>query len=221
MVTELDAFLPLQRSPWVMDGNMYVNVVDERDGLLFIDWEGEHVEMVQEAMGYRPTWAVQVDVSGRVDGTAEVRQLAVHLLAGGGVATDDYSDHCWTRQEIADSVVVEGLRFSDFRAYRELARDAEHETYVWPAGEGWRADASAWPEIIAALPIGACFTGTVIGRQPFGVFLSIDGVPGAAGLAEVTSMPGNRPMPPVGAKVTGEVIWHAEHNGQVKVRLAD
>lgn len=211
MVAELDAFLPRQRTPWVMDGALYVNVVDERDGLLFSDWEGEHVQAVQEAMGHRPAWAVQVDISGRINGTAEVRRLAVHLLARGGVATDDYSDRCWTCQEIADGTVVDGMRFFDFNAYRERTRGAEQETYVWPPDEGWRADATAWPEIVAALPIGASFTGTVIGRQPFGVLLSIDGVPGAVALAEVTSMPGDRIWSML-ERLWSAVAWD-EHSG--------
>jgi hypothetical protein len=71
------------------------------------------------------------------------------------------------------------------------------------------------------IPIGIGFTGEVIARQPFGVFLSIDGVPGAIGLAEITAMPANRPMPSVGASVAGAVIWHVERNRQIKVRLAE
>jgi hypothetical protein len=61
--------------------------------------------------------------------------------------------------------------------------------------------------------------GTVIARQPFGVFIAIDGAPTALGLAEITSMPREVVLPAIGTTVAGEVIWHAEHNHQIKLRL--
>ncbi|MFB7669171.1 hypothetical protein ACFC1R_35545 [Kitasatospora sp. NPDC056138] len=64
-------------------------------------------------------------------------------------------------------------------------------------------------------------TGEVIGRQPFGVFLRIDGLPGAMGLAEITAMPREAALPAPGTMVTGEVVWHAEHNHQVGIGLSE
>ncbi|GAA1294076.1 hypothetical protein GCM10009634_48000 [Saccharothrix xinjiangensis] len=78
-------------------------------------------------------------------------------------------------------------------------------------------DAEAEP----ALPVGAPIDGEVIGRQPFGVVIRIDGAPDAVGLAEVTSMPCDRELPPMGARIAGRVVSHAEHNHQVIVRLAN
>ncbi|WP_200826101.1 S1 domain-containing protein [Kibdelosporangium aridum] len=69
------------------------------------------------------------------------------------------------------------------------------------------------------MPLGTQVTGEVIARQPFGVFIRIDGTPDAVGLAEITAMPQGAELPAVAAQVTGEVIWHAEHNHQVKIRL--
>lgn len=43
-------------------------------------------------MGALPSWAVQIDVSGRVDGHVEVMSLLLVLLGSGGVAVDDYTD---------------------------------------------------------------------------------------------------------------------------------
>ncbi|PSL51511.1 hypothetical protein B0I31_12041 [Saccharothrix carnea] len=74
---------------------------------------------------------------------------------------------------------------------------------------------------MAALPVGAPIAGEVIGRQPFGVFIRIDGAPDAVGLAEVTTMPREGELPPMGARITGTVVSHAEHNHQVRVRLAN
>ncbi|MEV8031870.1 hypothetical protein [Streptomyces sp. NPDC086182] len=55
-------------------------------------------------------------------------------------------------------------------------------------------------------------------RAQFGVFLVIDGVPDAVGLAEITAMPHPMELPAAGASVTGKVVWHA-HNHQVKIEL--
>lgn len=73
------------------------------------------------------------------------------------------------------------------------------------------------PATVSALPLGSHVSGRVIGRQPFGVFRLFDGVPNAVGLAEITAMPHHMELPAVGAAVAGEVIWHLEHNRQVKI----
>ncbi|MFG2951408.1 hypothetical protein [Streptomyces adustus] len=44
-------------------------------------------------------------------------------------------------------------------------------------------------------------------------------MPNAVGLAEITAMPHPMELPAMGATVVGEVIWHADHNRQVKIRL--
>ncbi|WP_181320710.1 RNA-binding protein [Saccharothrix carnea] len=95
--------------------------------------------------------------------------------------------------------------------------------YSWPADGRLLAERSrlAWSATVAALPVGAPIAGEVIGRQPFGVFIRIDGAPDAVGLAEVTTMPREGELPPMGARITGTVVSHAEHNHQVRVRLAN
>ena len=79
--------------------------------------------------------------------------------------------------------------------------------------------ASRWTETVERLPEGSIVTGTVIGRQPFGVFVDISGTSAAIGLAEITSMPRDAELPAVGAAVRGTVIGHTSHNRQVKLRL--
>lgn len=49
--------------------------------------------------------------------------------------------------------------------------------------------------------------------------LLLDGVPNAVGLAEITAMPHHMELPAMGTIVTGEVVWHTDHNRQVKIRL--
>ncbi|MFF0729303.1 S1 RNA-binding domain-containing protein [Streptomyces sp. NPDC004134] len=93
--------------------------------------------------------------------------------------------------------------------------------YSWPSGGSFHAPVSAeeWLETVRSLPVGAPISGEVTGRQPFGAFLSVDGHPEAVGLARVDRMPRCMELPLVGQVVTGEVVWHAEHNHQVGVTL--
>ncbi|GAA2341289.1 hypothetical protein [Dactylosporangium salmoneum] len=122
-VASLDRHLPQQRDPWTLAGNLYINIDDEQTGRLFADWDPDDVAVLEATVGHRPTWAVQIDISGRIDGTPKVHQLVALLLERGGVAIDDYSAHPWTLQEIESGAVVDGLRFFDFRAYHELHRE--------------------------------------------------------------------------------------------------
>jgi hypothetical protein len=91
--------------------------------------------------------------------------------------------------------------------------------YSWPDGGERlaRTAADRWAETVEALPEGSIVTGWVVRRQPFGVFVDIDGRPAAIGLAEITSMPRDAILPSVGAIVRGVV--NAAHNHQVKLRL--
>ncbi|MFC4336143.1 RNA-binding protein [Salininema proteolyticum] len=67
------------------------------------------------------------------------------------------------------------------------------EEYYWPdwgAYQDREQDArEAWPNMVTALPVGTDVAGEVIGRQPFGVFLRLEGHPQAIGLAQITAMP--------------------------------
>ncbi|MEV4299409.1 hypothetical protein [Microbispora rosea] len=117
----LDELSPGQRHPWLVDGCLFVWLTTEGE-CLYLDWESQAVRSLTRACGHRPGWALQVDVSSRVDGTAEVRSLTLALLAQGGIAMDDYSDHPWTANEIANDAAVEGLRFFDFKTYYERTK---------------------------------------------------------------------------------------------------
>ncbi|WP_329456744.1 hypothetical protein [Streptomyces sp. NBC_01497] len=44
-------------------------------------------------------------------------------------------------------------------------------------------------------------------------------MPEAVGLAEITGVPQGMELPALGAEVAGTVIWHADHNRQVKIKL--
>ncbi|WP_188277531.1 hypothetical protein [Streptomyces sp. CBMA152] len=81
--------------------------------------------------------------------------------------------------------------------------------------------ASAWSETVRVLPVGTRIAGEVVGRQPFGVFLAIDDHPNAMGLARIDRMPRCMELPAVGQRVTGDVVWHADHNHQLGVVLGE
>jgi hypothetical protein len=74
-VAWLDRHLPEQRDFWTMDGKLYIEIEDEQAGHLFSDWELDDVAVLEAAVGHRPTWAVRIDISGQIDGTAEVHQV--------------------------------------------------------------------------------------------------------------------------------------------------
>ncbi|WP_202919748.1 hypothetical protein [Streptomyces adustus] len=95
------------------------------------------------------------------------------------------------------------------------------DEYTWPTRPRVPAERyqEVWEATVAALPLGTSVSGEVIGRQPFGVFFRIDGVPNAVALAEIISMPEGMGLPSLGARVRGEVVAHADHNCQVRVRL--
>ncbi|NEA66784.1 hypothetical protein [Streptomyces sp. SID12488] len=122
-VASLDQHLPQQRDPWSLDGNLYIDIGDEQSGHFFSDWDPDEVAVLEAAVGHHPGWAVQIDISGRIDGTTEIRQLVALLIEHGGVALDDYSTHPWTLQEIESGTVIGGLRFFDFRTHHGLHRE--------------------------------------------------------------------------------------------------
>jgi hypothetical protein len=113
-VAALDRQLPQQRKPWVLADGLYIDIDDEQTGYLFSDWDPDDVAAVEGALGHHPTWAVQIGISGRIDGTAEVHQLVALLLEYGGVATDAYSDRPWTLQDIESGAEFEACASSTF-----------------------------------------------------------------------------------------------------------
>ncbi|WP_306366350.1 hypothetical protein [Nocardiopsis sp. CC223A] len=114
-----DRRLPAQRDPWIMEDALHIDIDDEPTGYLFRGWDPEDVAVLDAALGYHPARALQVNVTGRVDGTAELHRLAALLLEHGGAAYDDHSRHAWTLREIEEGTVIDGLRFFDFRTHYE------------------------------------------------------------------------------------------------------
>lgn len=89
--------------------------------------------------------------------------------------------------------------------------------YFWPDDEVGPRAHHAWPATVESLPVGSHVTGKVIGRQQFGVFISIDQAPDAVGLVRVTALPRDTDLPAQGEAVEGQVLWHESRNCQVIV----
>lgn len=122
-VAALDRLLPGQREPWTDAeafqkdlGVLLVNVDDDP----FSGYrEDDRIAAVRSAMGALPAWDVTIDISFRADDPGQVSWLVIELLSGGGVALDEYTSHCWTRQEIQNGTLIDGLRFCDFPTWRQ------------------------------------------------------------------------------------------------------
>ena len=69
-------------------------------------------------LGYIPTISIAADVSGRHKGDAQVRSFVSALLSQfDGHVQDDYSNHCWTLEEIHSNKLVNGHKFFDYQGY--------------------------------------------------------------------------------------------------------
>lgn len=118
-------------------------------------------------------------------------------------------------------VLDDVLALRGFRAVAAVARECHAramDEYFWPEDQklGMRTR-HAWPATVESLPVGSHVTGKVIGRQPFGVFISIDQTTDAVGLVRVTALPRGAQLPVRGESVDGQVLWHEPSNCQVIV----
>ena len=100
---------------------------DRGDGVMGIgfddlgDWEPEQWAALAETLGTERFVSVVADVTGRVPGRVEVEALVVGLLRRfDGVATHDYDEHPWTRDEIERGAYVGPRRFFDYGPVEDL-----------------------------------------------------------------------------------------------------
>ena len=99
------------------DPVLYVGFYDH----LLVEAEPASLESIQASLGTMPHVSLVVDVSGRVPGDVELREVAALILtAFEGVAQDDYTSHCWTLAEIQKGMTKCGHPFFDYDGwYRE------------------------------------------------------------------------------------------------------
>ncbi|MFI6758802.1 hypothetical protein ACIBF5_06605 [Micromonospora sp. NPDC050417] len=110
LVGALDGLASAQPDQWVAEGPLFVWLVDEVDGL-YLDWEPEDVANLEQSMGCRPAWGVQIQY--RMSRRQRMVTLVLALLRPGGVAVDDFCTHAWTAEEIETGVLVAGGRFGE------------------------------------------------------------------------------------------------------------
>lgn len=65
-----------------------------------------------------PLLNCQIDISGRFDGTIEVKNLLTQLLESvNGYAMDDYTGYFWSSEQIKNGSLVEGHPFFDYKGW--------------------------------------------------------------------------------------------------------
>ena len=93
------------------------------DACLYIDFynearqkfEADEWSALVEALGGEPMVSLGVDVSGRHAGDQQVKEfLSAVLSKFHGIAQDDYTEHCWTLEEILSGHKEEGHTFFDY-----------------------------------------------------------------------------------------------------------
>jgi hypothetical protein len=100
-------------APWLL-------VSESRDPVLYIDFykdidtehEADEVRAIRAALGGEIQVSVAANVSGRHNGAVEATTFALTLLSRFcGLASDDFGDQLWTRNEIEQRAIVDGRRF--------------------------------------------------------------------------------------------------------------
>jgi hypothetical protein len=121
--SEVAAFLqetyPFQQGPvWISevvgDACLYIDFFrPDQDGGVPSEWDD-----IARDFGEVPTVNVIADVSGRHPGDEQIRGLVTALLARfNGAATDGYTCHMWSLDEIVSGHRVEGHPFFDYNGW--------------------------------------------------------------------------------------------------------
>ena len=97
---------------------------DSERAVMYVDFyrdlnsEGEVEDYfaLLDCLGEEPNVCAGVDISGRFPGDAEVRAFVCQLLnAFSGIAQDEYTNHCWTCEQIQQNILVQGHGFFDYK----------------------------------------------------------------------------------------------------------
>jgi hypothetical protein len=103
-----------QGPPWIFeqsgDACLYINVYSEARQ----EYEPQVWAGVVAALGAEPTVSVIADVSGRHKGEGQERVFVRTMLSQfRGVALDEYTDYCWTLEDIISGKRIKGHSFFD------------------------------------------------------------------------------------------------------------
>lgn len=100
--------LPDRMTEWIFQGVLWIRLQDKTGGL-YDDWDLPACgALARSHRGELPGWAVVADVSSRVTGQDQVRQLVTALVNDDGLVVDDFSDEVWPAADIASGAVHYG-----------------------------------------------------------------------------------------------------------------
>ena len=106
--------------PWILDaaGDAVLFINFYRD--LGTEYSDEDMTALVKFLGREPKISVSVDISGRHKGNQEIRAFVCGLLSEfQGVAQDEYTNHFWTMEEIANGFRVKGNSFFSYKNLEE------------------------------------------------------------------------------------------------------
>ena len=98
---------------------------EKDDPVLYIGFYNDYEEFEPEdwnnllaILGNKPSVSIYADISGRHSGTEEVFTFVERVLTKfDGVAQDDYTDHCWTIEEIKQKSEFQNHPFFDYQGW--------------------------------------------------------------------------------------------------------
>ena len=107
-----------QARPWLVGraGSpvLYIDFYHDIDK----EYEAEDLLDLTACLQGKPRASVIVDVSGSVPGNKEVREFVCSILgAFEGIAHDEYTNHCWTREEVLNNERIQGHTFFDYEGW--------------------------------------------------------------------------------------------------------
>lgn len=95
------------------DGMFYIDEISMDQLLMEIGDDSPYLYILETLQ--KPLCCWQIDISGRHDGTVEIKQLLHELLSQiNGFAMDDFTEYFWTLEEIENGTLVEGRAFFDY-----------------------------------------------------------------------------------------------------------
>ena len=102
------------------DALFYIRDIEPIESLLNDMEEDEKQDLARQNNLQPPLLYSMIDISGRHEGTAEVKALLAQLFSiARGYAMDDFTSHLWSYDEIDKSVSIKGHMFFDYNGWYE------------------------------------------------------------------------------------------------------
>jgi hypothetical protein len=113
---EIEPHLSHWQTSKSLGDNLYVDLYETRTEQMNV----ARLEEFQRVLGGLPDVSLVADVSGRVDGEAEIFAFVQYFLNRySGLAMDDYTNHGWVLNEIINGASIQGHPFFDYLGWNE------------------------------------------------------------------------------------------------------